>query len=353
MELGSKTKSEEIVRSHEFATIEYHDEKTDLQLCEQSAHYLSDTDAESCAIGVEETEKLLKANAERGDKQALFLLGQLYYEEGRYVEAETVFNGIKDEDPRALYQLAVMCYDGLGTTADHVKAVEYMRRVAWWHSSDVGSIRYTALYNIGRAYMEGYGVQASDSEAERHFLLAADGGNPHACVKAQTCLGMFYSRPDTLDLKKAFYWHTEACGNGSLESQGVLGIMYLYGIGVQKDPRAALQCLREAAERGNVYAQGHLVAYYYHWKFYSKAATLAERISKYEDIGAIARRTDCLPEYISKGIATALFYHGRCLQLGRGVEQNDVSAKECFIKAAQLNPEVCKDLQMDVIYGRI
>jgi len=56
----------------------------------------------------------------------------------------------------------------------------------------------------------------------RYWLLAADNGNLEASVKAQSTLGLFYSHPDRLDLKKAFYWHSEACGNGSLESQGRL-----------------------------------------------------------------------------------------------------------------------------------
>jgi len=51
-------------------------------------------------------------------------------------------------------------------------------------------------------------------------LLAADDGNPKASVHAQTMLGMLYARPDFLNLKQSFFWHSEACGNGSLESQG-------------------------------------------------------------------------------------------------------------------------------------
>lgn len=50
--------------------------------------------------------------------------------------------------------------------------------------------------------------------------MAADDGNPKASVKAQSILGMFYSREEALNLKQAFFWHSEACGNGSLESQG-------------------------------------------------------------------------------------------------------------------------------------
>ncbi len=54
----------------------------------------------------------------------------------------------------------------------------------------------------------------------KYWTLAADDGNPKASVKAQSILGMVYSCKDFLDLKKAFFWHSEACGNGSLESQG-------------------------------------------------------------------------------------------------------------------------------------
>ena len=54
----------------------------------------------------------------------------------------------------------------------------------------------------------------------RYWLEAADDGNPAASVKAQSTLGMFYCRSGAQDLKKGFFWHSEACGNGSIESQG-------------------------------------------------------------------------------------------------------------------------------------
>uniref|UniRef100_A0A671Q3N3 LRP2-binding protein n=1 Tax=Sinocyclocheilus anshuiensis TaxID=1608454 RepID=A0A671Q3N3_9TELE len=206
---------------------------------------------------------LLKEKAERGDTQAAFLLGQLHYE-------EILFDGIKAEDPRALYQLAVIYYVGLGTKEDLVRTI----------------------FQTDRVFM--------------------------------------YCR----------------CSRGSLESQGALGVMYLYGQGVRKDPDAALFCLKEAAERGNVYAQGHLTACYYHRKLYSRAAALGERVCRYEDISAIERHTDCLEEFIRKGIAIAMFYSARCLQLGRGVLKNRD-------RAARIDPEICKELQMDVVQGRI
>nr|XP_006630166.1 PREDICTED: LRP2-binding protein [Lepisosteus oculatus]XP_015201349.1 PREDICTED: LRP2-binding protein [Lepisosteus oculatus]XP_015201350.1 PREDICTED: LRP2-binding protein [Lepisosteus oculatus] len=298
-------------------------------------------------------EKLLTRQAEAGDEQALFLLGQLYFEEGLYAEARDAFETLKDTDLRALYQLAVMHYDGLGMEADPERAVEYMLRVASSDLPEARPLKYAALYNVGRAYLEGCGVQPCDAEAERLWLLAADDGNPKASVQAQTALGMFYSRPDSLDLEKAFFWHSEACGNGSLESQGALGVMYLYGQGIRSDPESAFECLKEAAERGNVYAQGHLVACYYRKKLFSRAAELAKRIAEYDDIPAMSRLTDCLPEFIAKGMAVALFCYARCLQQGRGVQQDEAQAELYFSKAAVLDFDIAADLQLDVAYGRI
>lgn len=111
----------------------------------------------------------------------------------------------------------------------------------------------------------------------RLWLYAADNGNPKASVKAQSILGLYYSMKEPKDLEKAFFWHSEACGNGNLESQGALGLMYFYGQGIRQDTDAALHCLREAAERGNVYAQGILVEYYYKMKFFTKCVSFSKR----------------------------------------------------------------------------
>ena len=61
-----------------------------------------------------------------------------------------------------------------------------------------------AQYNVGRAYYEGKGVKQSDSYAEHYWLLAAKGGSREGSIKAQSILGMFYSRPgeSCYDIKK-------------------------------------------------------------------------------------------------------------------------------------------------------
>ncbi|RMC14028.1 hypothetical protein DUI87_09115 [Hirundo rustica rustica] len=150
--------------------------------------------------------------------------------------------------------------------------------------------------------------------------------------EAQSTLGMLYSMPILKDLNKAFFWHSEACNNGNLESQGALGIMYLYGQGTGQNTTAALEHLRKAAELGNIYAQGHLVEYYYSRKFYSKAAALAKRATENDDIDMLAKITDCHPTSVAKGAAMAAFYLARCLQLGRGTEKDQHASEKYYSK---------------------
>ena len=58
---------------------------------------------------------------------------------------------------------------------------------------------------------------------------------------------------------------------------GALGVMFEYGIGVRPDRQAAFNCLKEAAARGNVYAQGNLAVLYFRRKLLNKAADVARR----------------------------------------------------------------------------
>uniref|UniRef100_A0A8C5J013 LRP2-binding protein n=1 Tax=Junco hyemalis TaxID=40217 RepID=A0A8C5J013_JUNHY len=278
----------------------------------------------------------------------LFSLSQ-----GLYKQALKRFEKVKDTDFQAMYQLGVMYYDGLGTKKDPEKGVEYMNKILSSDSPEASHLKFAAAYNLGRAYYEGCGVKDSVEEAERLWLIAADNGNPKASVKAQSTLGMLYSMPILKDMKKAFFWHSKACQNGNLESKAALGIMYLYGQGTRRNSQAALECLRKATELGNIYAQGHLVEYYYTGKFYSKAAELAKRATADDDINMLAKLNDCHPTYLAKGAAMAAFYLARCLQLGRGTEKNKQAAEEYYSKACHLDPVVASHLELAANLGRI
>jgi len=207
-----------------------------------------------------------------------------------------------------------------------------------------------ARFNLGNAYFRGYGVVwQSDSEAERWWLLASANGDPKGSVKAQSMLGFFYARKETLDLKRSFFWHSEACGNGSLESQGAIGVMYFLGLGVPKDIRSALESLKEASERGDIYAMGNLVAFYYERQMYCKASDLGYKVSQLDFPTRLAQRFGCLPAYVRKGIAMGCFYYGRCLQLGRGVRKDEEEAQVLYSRCCRFSLFVATALTQKII----
>lgn len=301
----------------------------------------------------EKIESHLHEKIAAGDKTAPFLLGQFYYEEELFEKAAIEFERIKDWDYQAMYQLATMLYDGIGCKKDEKRGFQLMLKVAEAKSVFAAHLKHAAQYNIGRAYFEGYGTHQSNEDAEKYFISAADDGNPKASVLSQTALGMLYSRPDFLNLKKSFFWHSEATGNGSLESQGILGVMYYEGQGIAKSESDAYDCLKEAAERGNIYAQGRLVQLFHSRKLYTKACDLARRIVDYSNPEQLANETDCLMSYVNKGIAYACFYLSRCLALGNGVRKDTQEAEKLFLRACALDPITAHDFHMQVAYGYV
>lgn len=46
-------------------------------------------------------------------------------------------------------------------------AVEYLKKIALSESKQAKHLKYPALFNIGRAYFQGFGVKQSDEEALR------------------------------------------------------------------------------------------------------------------------------------------------------------------------------------------
>ena len=60
-----------------------------------------------------------------------------------------------------------------------------------------------------------------------------------------------------------------------------------------------------------------------------------------EDTADISRRTGCMEEYIKKGIAMACFYYARCLNLGRGIQQDDDEAKIFYSRVSKKIFMIC------------
>ena len=301
----------------------------------------------------EEIEVLLAKCTEERTAKEEFSIGQSYFDKGAFDDARTSFERCCETSMGAKYQLAVMLYDGLGGPKDCKRAVALIKGVI--EEAENSHIGACALYNLGRAYYEGFGIPQSDDKAEANWIKASRVGKDDGCVKAQSVLGMYYSRigEESYDLEKSHYWHQEATGNGSLESHGALGVMYEHGLGVVKDLNTSFRCFKSAAERGNIYAMGNLAVHYYRQKLFINAADVAKRAAMLQDTETLSRDTDCLEAFIKKGVALGCFIYGRCVHLGLAVEKSANEAEKWYTRAAEFDLEVTAKMQELMTFGYI
>jgi TPR repeat protein len=215
------------------------------------------------AISDEETARLLKRDANRGDANAQARLGYLY---------ETGGSGLaKDEREAArLYRLAadqgnaagrnnlgIFYKDGRGGLAkDDREALRLFRL-----SSDQGNA--FGQTNLGVFYRDGRGGLAKDDrEAARLFKLAADKGNADARVD----LGYFYANGRgglTKDDREAARLFKLAVDQGNAGARLALGYFYETGRGdLAKDDREAARLYKLSADQGNAAGQNNLGAFY-------------------------------------------------------------------------------------------
>ena len=178
------------------------------------------TISETAATDIDE----LSTQVENNEPGAAFRLGQIFFIQKKFEDSRKYLEKTPDGDYRAQFLYATLMFDGLGGFADDenvkVEAVKIMEKVASLNVPNDPFI-FAAAYNVGCAHYLNTGVKNSTQEAaEKWWIKAADDGNPNASIRAQSSLGMFYCRPGHSNLKKAFFWHSEAVGNGSLESQG-------------------------------------------------------------------------------------------------------------------------------------
>lgn len=64
------------------------------------------------------------------------------------------------------------------------------------------------------------------------------------------------------------------------------------------------------------------------------SAYSVHRLTLLENIEEIKDATDCLPIFISKGIAMGCFYYARCLHIGQGVKKDKDLAQMYYSKVS-------------------
>lgn len=160
-----------------------------------------------------------------------------------------------------------------------------------------------AQFNVGRAYAEGRGVEASKPTAAGYFTKAANQGHANAQVR----LGLMYYYGDGVrqDYYKAAKMFRLAASMGlNKDAQYMLAEMYRLGQGVQNDVSQAVKYYRLSAKRGHPGAQMFLGSMYEKgwgikkdlvaaYVFYARAVPQAKNAKaynkQYDPVASLAR----------------------------------------------------------------
>lgn len=162
----------------------------------------------------------LKSKIQRGDDQAMFLLGNNYF------------------------------YGGNGLKIDYAKAIKWYERAQKSGNAD-------AMNRLGLMYKTGNnGVDRDYYKAANLFLAGAKKGNVHA----QYNLAGINMMNEGIgpNYKVAVGWYLKSAKQGHASSQFSLGAAYENGHGVEQDYKEAEKWYLKAAEQGHQYAQSNL-----------------------------------------------------------------------------------------------
>lgn len=170
--------------------------------------------------------------ADKGDIQAQVGLGQLHYQGGR---------GVDQDHSRAL------AYFTQAAEAGNANAMAFLGKVDCFYRQLVVN-RYLLSLQM---HLEGSQVVPQSNEtALKYFEMAAEKGNP----VGQSGLGLMYlyGKGVEKDYAKAFKFFSQAASQGWVDGQLQLGLMYLNGYGVTRDYRTAIKYFTMASQSGHV-----------------------------------------------------------------------------------------------------
>lgn len=203
----------------------------------------------------------LKLAAEKGEVDAEFQLGRAYlkgdgaerdFDRARELLLKAAGNGNHGAEDF----LASMYEGGLGVAQDYTKAV------SWYRKAAEGGVRYSQ-YNLAVLLTDGKGCEANPTEALTWYKKAADQGMVEAMLNLSK-IYYFGERGIPQNYGEARKWLSEAGKKGDAWALNTLGVMNEFGQEGPKDPKAAAELYRKAAERGDSKGQANLGRMYAH-----------------------------------------------------------------------------------------
>lgn len=197
-------------------------------------------------------------DAEQGDIDAYFILGEMYYKgmgvKQDYTDAAKWYHKAADRGyADAQFILGSIYEEGKGVKQDYADAAK------WYHkAADQGFS--VAQFVLGEMYYKGMGVKQGYTDAVKWYHKAAEQGD----LLAQFALGEMYSNGKGVrqDDAQAVEWYRKSADQGLSVAQLILGGLYLNGKGVKQDDAKAVKWYRKSADQGDPDAQFMLGLYY-------------------------------------------------------------------------------------------
>jgi len=114
---------------------------------------------------------------------------------------------------------------------------------------NLGTPEALRIYELGKSYENGNGVEKNLELAYSHYMTAAEMGN----ADAQVIIGfaLMSGRFGIVDEKKGHEWFLEAARSGNPNGAYFAGLCYSRGTGVEKNEKEAEECLQYAAKAGH------------------------------------------------------------------------------------------------------
>ena len=291
--------------------------------------------------------------AERGDRDAMFMLGQCYeyglgvekneekaeqwYAKGaenakgwsedrldRYyindsgrgidpddsVDAVTRYRCDAERgDAWAQYKLGRCYHYGYGEVGVNDTEGEKWYRVAadsWRRRAEQGDAK--AQYMLGWCHSHGFGVAQDDVECVKWYRLAAE----HGHLDAQLELAKIYQSDfgTGKNLTEAVTWFLLAAEQGDAEAQNTMGVCFARGEGVAQDDIKAAKWFMRAATQENREGMNHLA------EFYCLGRGVAQ---SYVAAATLFRKVMYMGDFRAKYNLACLYYHGWGVPQSQGV----------------------------------
>lgn len=252
--------------------------------------------------------------AQNGDANAYYWLGCFYYQgEGtkqNYTEALKYFQkAANNGDAYSYAWIAKIYYYGNGCAQNYEEAFKWFLKAA--------NAGQTVVYGwLGLVYYEGKGCNKNYGEAIKWLKKAAENGD-------SSCYGYLGSSYYELqDFQEAFKWTSKAVENGDIASNTGLGIMYVNGLGTERNEKKALDCFKKAASIGDAFACFWLGSMY----FDGKGTSINE-----------AEGFKWTQKAAEKGYVGSYIALGFCFEEGKGIGKNIDEAITWYKKAYDKN----------------